>query len=286
MVKRKKPQNGTEVQVPAKNSNTPPKADDLIDVPTAAHTKGRRPDPFLEASTQLCEDPSNLDTDSKPTMWYRCKGNMDDTRKRCPQVWAIPRMSRRIAEHVKDCRHTCVKLRKDAADRMAELAPGMKADQVKEREAVSAGKSGTTIEAMWKKRSDADFAKVADLATVKLICGLGLPPYIVDTKWWKEFLRDMTASQYSGVSGTTLTEAHITGEAARVRELTLSYLKSDAVRYVTIGFDGGATKRRHSFLTIHATDQTKRAHFLNAANTSGVSHTGSYYSELLFEVIY
>jgi len=285
-VKRKKSRKRIKPHTAKTKINAPPKANYLEDIDIELQTIGRPTDKFLDATSQLCEDPCNLDEDGDPVMWFRCKGTDKDTGKRCAQVWAVPRQLRRVAEHIKDCQHTNAKLRGEASTRLARLAPGTKAEKVHNREAALCKEPGTTIDALWKKRSDDDFEKIANLAVVKLICGLGLSPYLVDSVWWKEFIREITCSRYGSVSGTTLTESHIAGEAAHVRDLTVSYLKSASVCYTTVGFDGGATRRRHSFLTIHATDQNKRAHFLNAVNTSGTSHTGDYYAKLVLEVRY
>ena len=49
-------------------------------------------------------------------------------------------------------------------------------------------------------------------------------------------------------------------------------------------FDGGATRRRAGFLTIHATDDKKRAHFIDATDTSGFDHTGELYANMVLRV--
>jgi hypothetical protein len=176
-------------------------------------------------------------------------------------------------------------VRTEAERLSAKEAPGIRAASVKAREEVGgSGKKDGDLLTCWVRQSNKDFAAVADLAVVKFICGIGLSPYAADTEVFKEFIRELTCGRYTPKSGTTLTESHIASEAARIRELTIDYLRSDKVQYITYGFDAGAIKQRASFLTIHATDDSRRAHFLAAVDTSGQKHSAEFYISLILPV--
>lgn len=177
----------------------------------------------------------------------------------------------RVAAHVCDCRHHSAEIREKARALVGRESTGAKADDVR-------GKEGDIAD-LWRKQSDADYKLIVDDVIVKFVCGLGIPPYAVDSKWFKDFIEAVTCSRYDPVSGTTLAESHIVGEAARVRELTIKYLKSDKVTWITFSFNAGSIRSRRSFLTIHATDQERQAHFLGAENTTGLDHTAELYSE-------
>jgi len=172
-----------------------------------------------------------------------------------------------VAQHVCTCCFQSVAHQEAAEKLLAKEAPGEKAENACAKE-----KGDGNIVDMWKKRSDADYKAIADHAVVKFVCHLGLAPYIVDSSAWLEFIGDISAGCYESMSGMKLTEKFIAGEAACVREMTIIYLQSNAVKYITYGFDAGATKQQWSFLTIHATDQDRCAHFLSAEDTSGLAH--------------
>lgn len=260
-----------------KTPQTPPDAEIVVDRASPPSNNGRNRDNWLEAVTQLCEDPNTIDYDGKPKLWCRCKSQDPSTGKRCAHLWSKPRNRDRTARHIRVCRFQSIAHQEEAERILAEEATGEKADNARAKE-------DGNIADMWKKRSDADYKAIADHAVVKFICRLGLAPYTVDSAAWAEFVCDLSAGRYESMSGTSLTEKFIAGEAARVREKTILYLKSDAVQYITYGFDGGATRRRRSFLTIHATDQDRRAHFLAAEDTSGLAHTSELYCELVLKV--
>ena len=190
---------------------------------------------------------------------------------------AFPEAAVLVAAHVSKCLHHSSEIRQNVREVLGEASTGAKADEVRAKE-------GASIEELFKRRNDADFKILVNHAIVKLICGLGMAPYAVDTRWFKEFILTVTCSRYNPMSGTTLTEKYVAGEAARIQQLTMEHLKSDKVKWITFGFDAGATRNHRSFLTIHATDQERRAHFLQAENISGLNHTADLYSERVLAV--
>ncbi len=143
-----------------------------------------------------------------------------------------------MAWHVHTCCFQSVAHQEAAEKLLAKEAPGEKAENACAKE-----KGDGNIVDMWKKRSDADYKAIADHAVVKFVCHLGLAPYIVDSSAWLEFIGDISAGCYESMSGMKLTEKFIASEAAHMREMTIIYLQSDAVKYIMYGFDAGATKR-------------------------------------------
>ncbi len=139
-----------------------------------------------------------------------------------------------MAWHVHTCCFQSVAHQEAAEKLLAKEAPGEKAENAHAKE-----KGDGNIVDMWKKWSDADYKAIADHAIVKFVCHLGLVPYIMDSSTWLEFIGDISAGHYESMSGT---EKFIASEAAHMREMTIMYLQSDAVKYITYGFDAGATK--------------------------------------------
>jgi len=93
-----------------------------------------------------------------------------------------------------------------------------------------------------------------------------------------------SCGRYHLVSGTTLVESLIANEAAFVWQQTISYLQSSQVQHIMWGFNGGATRHHAGFLTIHATDDKKCAHFIDATATSEFDHTGELYANMVLRV--
>ncbi len=171
-----------------------------------------------------------------------------------------------LHQHVCTCCFQSVAHQEAAKKLLAKEAPGEKAENAHAKE-----KGDGNIVDMWKKQSNADYKAIADHAVVKFVCCHRLALYIVDSSAWLEFIGDISAGQYESMSGTKLTEKFIAGEAACVREMTIICLQSDTVKYIMYGFDAGATKWQQSFLTIHATNQERCAHFLSAEDSSGLA---------------
>ena len=141
-----------------------------------------------------------------------------------------------MARHVCTCHFQSVAHQEAAEKLLAKEAPGEKAENACAKE-----KGDGNIVDMWKQ-SDADYKAIADHAIVKFVCHLGLAPYIMDSSTWLEFIGDISAGHYESMSGMKLTEKFIASEAAHMREMTIIYLQSNAVKYIMYGFDAGATK--------------------------------------------
>jgi hypothetical protein len=229
------------------------------------------------------------DKKGNPKYWVRCTGQ--SAGKRCPQVWATPHQLSRVARHVEKCIYVSRESQRKATEIQAMDAPSVKAGRaagsgLDPASSTTSSNSNTIgpLPIAFKRQSDTSYQNAVDSAVVKLVCGLAIAPYSVDSHWWKDFMQVVSLGHYIPVSGTILTESHIAKEAAYVRQQTLAYLRSPDVMWITWAFDAGAIWRRVGFLTIHAIDDWKRAHFITAADLRGRDHTGQLFCDLVLEV--
>jgi len=171
---------------------------------------------------------------------------------------------------------------------MSKKAPGAKIVEQKSRTttaSTSSSKSPTvTIPQLFLKQLNESYQEDVEAALVKVVCGLTIPPYATDSKWWHDFMATASCGCYHPVSGTMLVESLIANEAAFVWQQTISYLQSSQVQHIMWGFNGGATRCHAGFLTIHATDDKKCAHFIDATDTSEFDHTGELYANMVLRV--
>lgn len=247
----------------------------LHDITLAPASTGRKSNLTLDEWCQPCEDDSG-------TRYWRCKST-NSNGQRCPTVWPKNCQLVRVYGHVHKCLNWPPEVRDRAAGLLSEVGgTGTKAAQIEARNKEVAGPK--TLTECWSNQMRNELEQVGNHAVVEFICCVGLAPYMVDTPAFKLFVARLSSKQYSPMSGTTLTEKFIRGEAASVRALTLAHLKSDAVKLITYSSDGGGTRRRAGFLTIHATDDNRRVHFLTAVDVRGLVHTGELYAKLVLEV--
>ena len=120
-----------------------------------------------------------------------------------------------------------------------------------------------------------------DTAILLLVCTAGIPLTVADSPEWKRAWVLATNNKYRPPSSGTLTDSLIPSEAARINQETLKLLMSRSVDFATIGFDGGATAGRDSFVTVHATTSDRRAFFLDGKPTTNVKHTGECYADII-----
>lgn len=224
-----------------------PPAMRLIDEIVEPNIVGRTPDEFVDSVTIYCRDPERMeDDDGKARFWVRCNGSDNAyPGKRCSKVWALPRSKRRIAEHVIKCL-----LQGDSAKDKAEKWASKKvpsanvhargkqaaAASVPGSQSTSSKSPAITIPHLFSKKSDESYQKDVEAALVKVVCGLNIPPYSTDSKWWDDFITIVSCGRYNPISGTHLVESLIVNEAAYVREQTIHYLRSDEVHHITWGF--------------------------------------------------
>ena len=139
-----------------------------------------------------------------------------------------------------------------------------------------------SLEKMSKAEGKKARALKINQAVLNLICGTGIPPTIVDTDEWKNFISTID-NGVSTFSSTSFVDTYIPGEAARITEEKIQMLSK--VKNLTISYDGGTTKAVESIYTIHVTTPRQRQAYLIEGNeASGVSHTGPQIANELFKV--
>lgn len=83
--------------------------------------------------------------------------------------------------------------------------------------------------------------------------------------------------------GSLIADKHIPGEAARVRKLSIEFLKT---RFnLTISYDGGTTKRPQSAYTVHFTTPDGRSFLIEGEESSDSSHTGEHIAHMLLNAM-
>lgn len=202
---------------------------------------------------------------------------MNENGDRCPHQQAN-RTQARVYGHVQSCQFWPKSERDTARDALAELNGHGEIDDEAEEAPVD---NQTTITAVWARQSDKALKQSYQDALVIAVCALGLPPYMTDNRHWKNLVTKMSDNRIQPISGTTLSESLIPREAARVRKLVLKDLGDSSVRWVTISYDAGGTRRKESFLTIHATTCARRSYLLDAVNTTRAEHSGEFYFSLI-----
>lgn len=113
----------------------------------------------------------------------------------------------------------------------------------------------------------------ADLAVVKLFCAAGLPTYLATYPEWHALLTTLCPT-YKPADRTKLEEVHIVSEAACVRNKTLDILR--AGKDLTLSYDGGTSRGRESFWTIHVSTSDHRVYFMEGREATRESHTGEW----------
>jgi hypothetical protein len=117
-----------------------------------------------------------------------------------------------------------------------------------------------------------------NLAIINLICAACLPPTLVDYAEWKK-LFTIANIRYHPMSSTTLVDDHIPSQAARVRKMTIEYLKTQFD--LTVSYDGATTKLPQSVYTVHFTTADGRSFLIEGNEASDESHTGEHIARVL-----
>ena len=227
---------------------------------------------------------------------YRCRG-VTKSGDRCPVSWGS-RTQGRILRHAKNCDNLTSQLRALAAGVSAEASPVPALEAVIEREKDpnaepqpkrirldivkgTPSKQTTLGSVVVPAGARAAQQTQLDAAILLLVCTAGIPPTVADSPEWKRAWVLATNNKYRPPSSDTLTDSLIPSEAARINQETLKLLTSKSVDFATIGFDGGATAGRDSFVTVHATTSDRRAFFLDGKPTTNVKHTGECYADII-----
>lgn len=254
-----------------------PDTKDLVDIVLATATTGRKSLALLDQVTQVCKD-----ADGK--RWHRCN-SVNTAGERCKGAWTN-RAKDRILPHVintVECGNWSVEIRLAAEAALKIGAPSEMAAQVIE-ETKLVLRTDDTLTHMWTKSAIAKLQLIGHLAVVKAVCRMGWAPSVVGRAAFIEMASELSSGHYTPVSVATLRDSHIPKEALAVRGRTYDYLKSDEVKYVTLTIDGGAIRNRQSFLSVHATDDQRRAFCLDLYDITNKSHTGDLFTDIMIEV--
>jgi hypothetical protein len=125
--------------------------------------------------------------------------------------------------------------------------------------------------------------KRLDFAILLLVCAAGLPTYIVSRpEWWRMLM--VADPTYTPATREKLETEQIVSEAENVMAKQLEYLRSQ--ENLTISCDGGTTKGREAFWTIHVSTPKRKVYLMECREATSESHTGVWIKNLVLEVCY
>lgn len=175
------------------------------------------------------------------------------------------------------CRFTDVETRAKCSRLSGESSLGAQVEKTQDKASVSVFKS-------FKTAGKEERSLKSNHLLLKLLCTAAIPPVVVDSEEWKQFVASLDVT--GGVKlycSTTFSDTYIPKEAARVTLLSIAKLKK--LKNLTISFDGGTTRSTQSIYTIHVTTpQAREAHLIEGDEASGVSHTGEHLTTVLLKV--
>ena len=120
-----------------------------------------------------------------------------------------------------------------------------------------------------------------DLAIVKLICSGGLATSLVQQETWKETFTYADPS-YRPASRDILEDQQIPREAEHVQATQNAYLKTQT--NLTISCDGGTTRGRQSYWTVHISTADRKVYFIEVREATSESHTGIWIRDWIHSV--
>lgn len=264
-----------------------------MDPPKRKGKAGRPVTGILNKISQLCRD---VKTKSQR---YRCLGSKGG--KNCKKNWAYPRNRLRILKHACHCPHLPANLRAEANNLRSDESPGAILEKLETNTQWASTQETDTHEIKRPRIDSSTTDNVSNarpppldilvgetgrkllqaqlnLAIINLICAACLPPTLVDYAEWKK-LFTIANTRYHPMSSTTLVDDHIPGQAARVRKMTIEYLKTQFD--LTVSYDGATTKRPQSVYTVHFTMADGRSFLIEGNEASDESHTGEHIARVL-----
>lgn len=123
--------------------------------------------------------------------------------------------------------------------------------------------------------------KRLDFAILLLICAAGLPTYIVSRPEWRRMLM-VADPTYTPAMREKLETEQIVSEAENVMAKQLEYLRTQ--ENLTISCDGGTTKGREAFWTVHVSTPKRKVYLMEVREAISESHTGVWIKNLVLEV--
>lgn len=248
---------------------------------TVKRLTGRPSDPLLDRLTV-----SYFDEKSGKDRW-RCVGGCADGN------W-VNRNRPRIFKHVTECPKVATKLKQEANLELAKSSKGAEVEELdrninaqadttlsntnsKTSRNVSKLSAQSTVVDLFSTTGKQQLQTRLDHAILILICVAGLALHVLDLDVWKAMLR-IAAPYYRPFSRTKAETFLIPAEAARVREKQLEFL---CTQYnLTISFDGGATRGKESFYTIHIATPNRQVFFFEGHARLDDAHTGDWLVEM------
>lgn len=278
-----------------------------VDEETDMRSGGGKVDPALLKVSKPCFDRSRDSRDPEAKR-VRCLGS-----RGCNTTWNWPRARARVLGHVmgcdwlpaelKDVARTALvtkdekKLTKLIPSRRKRAAVGRSSDDSdsadgSEHNAPRDPKRGRhDTKSQTTKDPDAKAAELlgsfleegiktlkekGDNKLVLLLVGCGIPPRVIDTGFFKNFISSIQP-KYQPPSSTTMCDRLIPTEAARCHLELLAELQE--MRNLTISFDGGKLRRPRSVYTVSVTTpKDRKSYLLHLSDSSRVSHTANYIS--------
>ena len=125
--------------------------------------------------------------------------------------------------------------------------------------------------------------KRLNFAILLLICTAGLPTYIVSRPEWQRMLM-VADPTYTSAMQEKLETEQIVSEAENVMVKQLEYLRTQ--ENLTISCDGGTTKGREVFWTIHVSTPKRKVYLMEGHEATSNSLTGVWIKNLVLKVRY
>lgn len=258
---------------------------------------GPKPDPLVDKVAVLCirkADPAKI-------LFRRCAGADNG----CEQLWKDSANHKtRYFAHASCCRFLPADLRQQVNASQGKQSLGkavsVEIESTADTESISSRSISqqSTSSALFDSHSRnskvsgsiadwttsagrLDHNKKINYAILKLICGRGLPPSIVDSQEWKDLMH-VAAPKYQYSGSKTFIDNLIPREHAFIKDEQLKHLKS--CNNLTISFDGQTTSSVQSVYTVHIITPERRIFLFEGNKCSKESHTGKFIFDLLDSV--
>ena len=131
-----------------------------------------------------------------------------------------------------------------------------------------------------KKLGRKERHKKIDLEVVILVCCTGIPTFITEQKVWKDVF-SLANPTYVPATRAKLEEVQIVGEAENIQQIQIAYLKTQ--NNITVSCDGGTTRGRNSFWTLHMSTEDKKVFLMDVREATAESHTAVWIKSYVLE---
>lgn len=116
---------------------------------------------------------------------------------------------------------------------------------------------------------------------MKLICIRGIPPTVLDSPEWKDFI-NTAAPTYQQMGTKTFVDSIIPIEYVYIKQKQYEHISMCA--NLTLSFDGGTTASLQSVYTVHVITPEQRIFLVEGSEASTASHTGKHIFQVLDDV--